>query len=55
MYQNHQPELDNAEAALMAAIETMKEHRIIRGPAPTIEDLVNPLEEQDPVDFRFPK
>ena len=49
--------LDNAEAALMTAIETMKERHIIRGSAPTIEDLVNPPEEQDPenedeLDFR---
>ena len=42
--------LDNAEATLMTAIETMRERHILQGSAPTIEDLVNPPEEQDPKD-----
>ena len=46
----HIAELDNAEATLMTAIETMREHRILWGSVPTIEDLVNPPEEQAPED-----
>ncbi|KIJ08821.1 hypothetical protein PAXINDRAFT_18069 [Paxillus involutus ATCC 200175] len=50
------PELERAEAELMQAVNSLHERKRIRGTRPTLEDLLNPVEETEVGDspYRFP-
>lgn len=46
-------QLEALESELMAAVDDLKQRKRIRGTAPTLEDLLNPIEERETGENRF--